>query len=311
MNVLRENPFLAGVILVVVAGCGVLGFFLSGVMASHEESSLAYQQAVQRLHALQNRVPFPDESNVTKAGELRDQFAAELEGLRSKLAQFQRPTDSSITPQQFQDTLRSTVNALTTKAETAKVPLPDNFYLGFDQYRASPPLEKAAPELARQLEFISDIVGDLIGSNPESPGIRSIDSLSRPPLPVENAPATKEADKAPGLEKFPFTLGFTAEQGKFRIALNALLKMDQLMIIRALTITNTNKEGPPVEASAADPSATPFGDLTDRAESKETSLNVLLGRERIQVALSIEMVDFHFPVNQAEPEPKPTGEGVQ
>jgi hypothetical protein len=306
MNVLRENPFLAGLALVVVGGCAVMGFFLAKAVGTFNETMLEYDQAVQRLHGLQNRVPFPDEANVAKAAALRDAFAASLHALRDQFAALQKPLDASTTPQEFQDNLRATVNSLEERARAAKVPLPDNFYLGFDQYRTSLPSETAAPHLARQLDFIAGIVGDLIGANPESPGVRSIDELVRTTLPVEESRA-EQATPPTGPSKSPFTISFTAEQGKFRIALNALLKADQFLIIRALHVENSNPQGPPVSRAPEASVDALFGAEAVNDQGRETgnTLNVLLGRELVKVQMRIEMVDFHFPApaaGEAQPE---------
>jgi hypothetical protein len=312
MKILQENPFLAGLVLVVVAGCAVMGFFLAKGAATFGETTMEYDQAVQRLHSLQNRVPFPDEANVAKAAGLRDAFAASLENLRAQFAALQRPLDPSITPQEFQDNLRATVNSLEERARAAKVPLPDDFYLGFDQYRDSLPSDTAAPHLARQLDFIAGIVGDLIGANPESPGVRSIDSLVRTTLPVEesraNKPRGEEPDAPADPSKLPFVIGFTAEQGKFRIALNALLKSDQFLIVRSLQIENSNPQGPPVARPADESVETLFGgEAENSAPGTGGSLNVLLGRELVKVQMRIEMVDFHFPVPEGGGDEQPEG----
>ncbi len=304
MNALKENPFITAVILVVVAGCGALAFFASGALTRYQETMAAYTQAVQKLQGLQNKVPFPNEANIKHAEALRDGYLAKLAGLKSQLGALQVPREESVSPQQFQDTLRSTVNAVVSRADTAKVQLPEGFYLGFNEYKDNLPSERAAPELARQLSIISRIVGDLIGPNPENPGVKSIDSLERTPLRLESGAGTQAADAAkdaakPAIETQPFMIGFTAEQGKFRIAFNNLLKNPQFLILRSLAISNSKTEGPAV-AAAADPSApsTPF-ETSEAAPKGSTSLNVLLGREVLQVKAALEII--HFPVPASEP----------
>ncbi len=305
MNVLKENPFIAAVIVVIVAGCGALAFFASGAFTTYQETMAAYTQAVQKLQGLQNKVPFPNEANIKQAEVLRDAYLEKLASLKTQLGALQVPREEGVSPQQFQDTLRSTVNAVVARAEAAKVLLPEGFYLGFNEYKDNLPTEKAAPELARQLTIITRIVEDLIGPNPENPGVKSIDSLERTPLRVESgagSPAAGAAKDDPqsAIEVQPFMIGFTAEQGKFRIAFNNLLKNPQFLILRSLAITNSKTEGPPV-APPSDASATstlPF-QSTEAAPKEGTSLNVLLGREVLQVNAALEII--HFPVAAAAP----------
>jgi hypothetical protein len=301
MNALKENPFISAVILVVVAGCGALAFFASGAFTTYQDTMAAYTQAVQKLQGFQNKVPFPNEANIKSAEALRDGYQARLDALKSQLAALQVPREENVSPQQFQDTLRSTVNAVVSRAEVAKVGLPEGFYLGFNEYKDNLPTEKAAPELARQLTIITRIVEDLIGPNPENPGVKSVDSLERTPLRLEAgaaatpapAPGAKEKPK-PALEVQPFVISFTAEQGKFRIAFNNFLKNPQFLILRSLSITNSKTEGPPVATTAdtASAPASPF-DSTETAQTS-TSLNVLLGREVLQVKAALEII--HFPI---------------
>ncbi|MEX1117552.1 MAG: Amuc_1100 family pilus-like protein [Terrimicrobiaceae bacterium] len=304
MNALKENPFIAAVIVIVVIGCGVLAFFANGAMTTYQETMAAYTQAVQKLQGLQNKIPFPNEANIKSAEALRDGYQARLAGLKSQLGTLQVPKEEGVSPQQFQDTLRSTVNAVVSRADAAKVELPEGFYLGFNEYKDNLPSEKAAPELARQLTIITRIIEDFIGPNPENPGVKSIDSLERTPLRVESgaatppAGATKEEPKA-ALEVQPFVVAFTAEQGKFRIALNNLLKNPQFLIIRSLAITNSKTEGPPVAAAADAPASPSLFESTGSPSAEATSLNVLLGREVLQVKAALEII--HFPVPASAP----------
>lgn len=301
MNALKENPFIAAVILVVVVGCGALAFFASGAFTTYQDTMAAYTQAVQKLQGFQNKVPFPNDANIKSAEALRDGYQAKLTALKSQLAALQVAKEENVSPQQFQDTLRSTVNAVVSRAESAKVGLPEGFYLGFIEYKDNLPTEKAAPELARQLTIITRIVEDLIGPNPENPGVKSVDSLERTPLRVETgAPATAPAAGAkekpqPALEVQPFVISFTAEQGKFRIAFNNLLKNPQFLILRSLSLTNSKTEGPPV-AAASDASSTPASPFDTAATTTpaSASLNVLLGREVLQVKAALEII--HFPI---------------
>jgi len=260
MNWLRENPFLSGVILVFVVGVGVLGFFISGAATALDESTQAYTAAVQKLHQLQNRVPFPNQANLDKTEELRRQFEAELDALRARLRTMQQPVQENIAPQQFQDELRQRVNALTAKAQAAKVGLPEN------------------------------------------PGVRSIDALTRPTLPEEGT-APEPKDK-PAVRREPFLLTFTAEQGKFRIALNSLLKTDTFLIVRNLMVENSKQDGPPVQAEGAAPAddtqlSSLFG-TSNEAPQSGSSLDVILGRELLTIRAMIEMIEFNLPPGAEE-----------
>jgi hypothetical protein len=308
MNWLKENPFLSGLIALVVVAGGGLGFLISSAVGTYTATLDSYTQTVQKLHQLQNKVPFPNKENLAKASALRDEYQQELAALESRLAALQVPVDASITPQRFQDDLRSAVNDITRKAEAAGVGLPENFYLGFDAYQQNLPGEAAAPLLARELGLIVRLMGDLIGRNPENPVVKSIDSFIRQPMPQESSASAggqqggqggqgsqkkEEASKGRTIARTRLQVGFTAEQGKFRIALNNLLSTPQFLIIRSLTVENSSLVGPPV-AAAANSAGAPLNVLDPPNSEKPASLDVLLGREVIKASLDLELLDFGF-----------------
>ena len=311
MNWLRENSFLAGLATVTILGvCGLIVLTLQA-MSHFQETSDAYAQAVQKLHSLQNRSPFPNVENFEKSQLLKARYAAELDALRAQLEEMQTPTSPGIQPQKFQDDLRAAVNLITEKAAAAGVELPKGFYLGFSQYANSLPNERAAPALARQLGIINRIVTDLVDFK-----VRSIDSLERLPLPEESAatPAPQQAEGArqrgkeppassAGITRLPFDLGFTAEQGKLRVALNSLLGSDQFLVVRNLTLQNTSRVGPPISRgpSLGGPTGTPTGPGTPADQASGAApgipgaandLNVILGRELISASMRIEIIGF-------------------
>lgn len=290
MKWFKENPFLSALLVITLIGAGVLGYFLSQSMTQYQEVADGYDQAVKTLHTLQNRAPFPSQANLETAKNAQSAYKTELDTLRGQLASMQAPLNASIKPQQFQDDLRQAVNDLTSKALAAGVKLPENFYLGFNQYEATPPTDQAAPALARQLGIINRSVTRLIEYK-----VESIDDLKRAPLPEEAGAARvsgggKGGNNAtpPLFIRYPFDISFTTDQSKFRIALNSLLETEQFLILRSLNIRNTNPAGPPV----TDPSTASGTSESESAGETKSNLNVILGRESLKVALRIEIIDF-------------------
>jgi hypothetical protein len=304
VNWLRENSFLAGLAAVTLLGGGILIFLMLQAMGHFQETSDAYSQAVQKLHALQNRSPFPNVENLEKSQLLKAQYEAELEALRVQLEGMQRPAAPDVPPQRFQDDLRAAVNIITEKAAAAGIEFPKGFYLGFGQYANSLPNERAAPPLARQLDIINKIVTDLIDFR-----VKSIDNLDRLPLPEESSaaqappqaaqagsPGAKQPQASPtGLRREPFDLGFTAEQGKLRVAFNSLLGSDQFLLVRNLTFENTSRVGPPISRGmTSGPAAPPelARSASPAGPTAANNLNVILGRELVKASMRIEIIGF-------------------
>lgn len=281
MNWLKENPFIAGVVAVTVVATGALVFLLTQSMTRFQETSDAYTASVQKLHSLQNRSPFPKAENLGQTKALEEKYVAELKGLKTLLQKMELPIVPDVSPQKFQDDLRSAVNKMTEKAAAAGVAIPKDFYLGFSQYKDSPPSAGAAPALARQLKVIDKLVEDLINFK-----VQSVDFLERQPLPEESgSPKEKKA----GIQRFPILLGFTSEQPKFLVTFNSLLNANQFFIVRAMNIQNTSPNGPPVvlEDKTGSTSA------TSPAAPASHDLNIILGRESVRVALRLEMITFN------------------
>ena len=311
MSWIRENSFLAGLGATTIIVGGALVFLMMQSMTRYHEALETSMQAVRKLHALQNRSPFPNAENFEKSRALAEQYKSELDSLRGQLAKMQEPGSPDVQPQRFQDDLRTAVNQIAEKAGAAGVELPKGFYLGFSQYANSLPHEHAAPALARQLRIIERIVTNLIDFK-----VQSIDSLNRVPLPEESASYAQKTEDPPkrgpqseakpgGLKRQPFDLAFTAEHGKLRVAFNSLLDSEQFLIVRNLAFQNTVRVGPQVSregSTGAVPQAgqTPGGLSSSQAPPAAAGeLNVILGRELVKASMRIEIIDFPTP-----PEPR-------
>jgi hypothetical protein len=309
---LRENSLQAGLVAATLILGGTLTFLMVQAMTRYHETLDAYQQAVRRLHVLQNRSPFPNAENLEKSRLITEQYKAGFESLRAQVANMQVPIDPGVQPQKFQDDLRAAVNRIVEKAAAAGVELPKGFYLGFAQYANSLPNEHVAPALAQQLVIIERLVTNLIDLK-----VQSVDSLNRLPLPEESAPPPRKIDepqkggeaKPEGLRLLPVDLTFTAEQGKLRVAFNSLLDSDQFLIVRNLALQNTARVGPPISrqssgsgvqlpandsATAGEPSSNSVPNPQRELQAPAT-LNVILGRELVRASMRIEIVNYSTP----------------
>lgn len=302
MNWFKENPFLTGLVVVTLAAAAALGYLISQSVSAYSTSCESYTAAIDKLHKLQNKVPFPSEANQKALQAGLDSYSARIQAFQSQLAKMKIPLDEKITPQQFQDGLRAAVNDIRAKAEAGGVGLPANFYFGFDQYQTQVPSELAAPALFRQFRVIQSIITRLVDFK-----VASVDAVVRPPLPEELGTKQPEGSKKsdaqePVLKKLPFDLAFTAEQGKFRVAFNSLLGSDQFLIVRSVGIQNTNPQAPSKNAGsgASQNANNPFSPSADGSHGgpDKKSLQVILGRELVKAVLSLDMLDFAEPAAQ-------------
>jgi len=311
MNWIKENPFLSGLLGVVVVVGGGLAFLLFQSMSAFQLASDDYTAGVQKLQSLQNMVPFPNEENLAKAKALQAAYEKEVKNFHQQLNAMEIPLPTDMTPQKFQDELRNAVDRAKKNATAAGVALPEDFYLGFNEYSSSLPSEDAAPALSRQLAVISDVVSKLIDTK-----ITGITELKRLPLPDEKeaeaptasnrsnqrnvAPAPRGNQPPAGpavVNRFPFDIAFTADQGKFRVAFNSLVNASEFIIVRSLSIQNTQPQSP---SKTPDPSQQPQASADPNAAqpggaSGPGDYVIVLGHEELNVTARLEMIDFAQP----------------
>jgi hypothetical protein len=305
MNFLKENPLiavLAVVALLVVGGGGYLVYQQSAEFSLARED---YDNQVANLHRLQNASPYPSEENLAAAREAVAELREALRKLETSARSLLPEVPDNITPQQFQDDLRQQVSAVVANAREAGVELPENFYLGFNQFQTGLPTTVEAPFLARQLQVIRWLVDRTIEA-----GVARIDLLERKPLPVEEDPANaqfpQEITPENLIRRNNILFGFSGEQGRVRRAFNEFIRAPQFLIIRSLEFRNSNRQAPtkgdePSSASGATPTnqtsdlAALFGAETQEGAAPTTggeTLTIVLGREILQATFDLEFLDF-------------------
>lgn len=312
-----RNPFLTTYLAGTVVGAGILGFLVYSSFSRYTEVSEQYDSQVAKLQSLQNRVPFPSAENNATFSKLTGEYRAQYEKLLADIGTRQSPLNPALTPQEFQDQLRAYVSEVEAAAKQNGVELPENFYLGFDQYQGSLPSNEAAPPLGRELAAIRSIVDRLVEIK-----VARIAGIRRDLLPEEGGGA--KAASAPGapagrqpaapapkiVSANSFDIAFVADQPRAKSALNAIATAKQFFVIRNLTIENGSLEGPkrvddtqanqdagappPAEAPADGSAAAPV------ADSSAPKMRLLVGREPLTVAARIEMITFTPPATAAK-----------
>ena len=285
MTWIKENKFLTVFFAVMLVAASGLTYLLISSQANFEEVTNSYKAQSQELIRLQSLAPFPDEANLKKMIEQKDQYVASLAQLQTQMAALQFPLEP-MRPEAYQDLLKKTVDNAVQKAGPGV--LPSRFYLGFDNYQTSPPKGEAAAQLARELKAIELVVNILLDSK-----VQSITEIRRVPLPEEgletrpSAANKKAVDNNKALVKTPFEITFVAEQGRMRSALDEIASSkQQFFIIRSILIKNEKEKGPPRESS------TP---ATSTASAPAQKLQVIVGNEKLIATVRIEMVNFATP----------------
>ena len=285
MNWFKANPFLGGLTILTTLAAAAGLYFVAGQHAAFIEQSDAYANNVSTLNNLQSAKPFPDDANL-QAAQAEDKRAAEVfSGLASAVAGQSAPRDNSLSPQQFQDKLSEAASDVLAKAQVEGVVLPEDFYLGFTQYKNQPPTAAAAPALGQQLASISNVVRLLLESR-----VTVITSVTRNPLPEEaetkeGQPRT-EAGKLPDLLLAAFDLEFVAEQANFRQALNSIANAQPMVLVRLVSVANSK----PVPPSKENPLENADEPAAAEAPDQPPPIPVLFGQESLTIKLRLASV---------------------
>jgi len=282
MNWFKQNPF-AGALAAITGLATVAAlYFLVSQQAAFNVESETFANNTATLGRLQAGKPFPDENNLKLAGQEAERAATVLGEMSSAVAQQAAPLDAALTPQQFQDKLNATAGELVKEAEAAGVRLPDDFYLGFGQYRTQPPSTTAAPLLGQQLQSIANVVGLLIKAR-----VREITSVSRAPLAAEtdasSAGSPGEAGEFSALSLAPFDVEFVAETASLRNAVGTIITAEPLVLLRLLSVINSRPTSPTKDARPE--TASPAG-----ADEKVEQIPVLFGQETLTAKLRLASV---------------------
>jgi hypothetical protein len=223
-------------------------------------------------------------------------YAAQLIKLKEELKGRVLPA-VPLAPNEFQSRLRQATAALADKARANRVKLPDNFYLGFEEFAAALPDTAAAPLLGQQLAQAEMLVNMLLDSR-----VEAVTSFRRVPLAEASLAAVAATPTPPGVRRPPTAqsaaaasplveravveASFLSSPGAARRAINQITTANQqFYVIRTLHILNERDKGPPREGTAT---ATP----PPTAGGAAPALNFIVGNERIQVTARIEMLRF-------------------
>ncbi|MEP7015479.1 MAG: Amuc_1100 family pilus-like protein [Verrucomicrobiota bacterium] len=300
MDWFQKNRWL-GTFLIVLAGAILLSLiFLFMTRSSYEEAFARFNEAAIERNRLERLDPFPNDANYKEMKVHIENYRTSLDKFKSDLMTHVLPMPPQLAPNEFQTRLRQAITTASDKARLNKVRLPENFFLGFDQFTAALPDTAAAPLLGQELSQIQLLANLLIEAR-----VDSVAEFKRTPLASEGgaqpipaaAPGKKPAGPAATgrkeLERAVVDLKFSAVPSVARKVINQIAGAnEQFYIIRTLYVRNEKDKGPtreqtgegaPAAAQPAAPAAKPPG-----------ALNFIVGNEHIEVAAQIEIVRFTY-----------------
>src|SRR6266704_3568217 len=259
MNWYRENRWLGNFLIAFAVTALLSLWFLFGARSGFTEASAQFNEAATERNRLEHLNPFPNEGNFRKTRIALDDYSATLTKLKADLRAQVLPVEP-IAPNEFQSRLRRAIVNTTEKARANRVKLPENFHLGFDEFRTTLPTTAAAPLLGQELAQVELLFGILIDAR-----VDAIAAVKRtaPPAQATAAPTPSKKPSGPAnaappalVERSIVDVTFTASPSALRKVLNQIASSDrQFFIVRTLYVRNEQQKGPSREQSNAAPAA--------------------------------------------------------
>ena len=324
MDWMKQNKFLSGFLIVTIIGAGALGFLAFSAKGQHDEVAATYDSKLSDLQGLQTQNPFPDDENLKRMQDLQKAHQASINELQQQLAAAEIPLEP-ITPAGFQDELNKAVKRVLARAQEKQVSIfpekQDKFYMAFDRYQAQPPEDAATGPLFRMLKAMELAINALIDNGGNG---TQISDITREPLPEEGgarAPApgspkldNKDKDKKKDLvHRHPFEISFVMQEQKFRKFLNELISnKQQFFIPKSVKIENEKVKAPskielnapqppPISAPPLPPGTPPPGQPPVPPAPAAEKIKIIVGEEKLQISLRIEVADFEKPAAPDSP----------
>ncbi|HMJ05600.1 MAG TPA: Amuc_1100 family pilus-like protein [Chthoniobacterales bacterium] len=301
MNWFRQNRFLGTFLSALGLATLLCAIFVWWTKSSFDEAKARFDQVAMELATLQRHNPFPTETNLGKMKTQAAEYATALGTVKEDLKKRVLPLPAEMKPNEFQARLRQAMTSVTEKARANKVKLPDNFFLGFDEFVAALPETAAAPFLGQELAQIEMLLNLMIDAH-----VDAIVMLRRVPLAERAAPTPPPgagrkplapavaAKSAPLLERNVVEVALAASPGAARRVLNQIATAEQqFYIVRTLHVLNEKDKGPP--RAGASGTVPPAPAPAPAAASPATAgLNFIVGNEHVQATARIEMLRFTF-----------------
>lgn len=266
MDWIRENKVLSAILGVIAVGVAGLGYLLFDAWGSYTAARDEYMALGSQIAQIKSLSLAPTAPNLQAKKALVEEFATNVNKLGGALFYLQ-PAVTPAKQAEFQTKLKERVLEIKKIAGEAKIALPAEFSLGFNEYLGTlPNSDDTATELSSYLDGIEAVVKLMVACK-----VRSIDLLDRTPLAIEKDPAKAAAKsntpQRPGTarpaapvaaaiaEKRQISFVVTLDQAALQTLMSRLANPADMKVtpeadqshfasLRLLRVENQIKEGP-------------------------------------------------------------------
>jgi len=309
---LSENRLPAALAGVFVIAAGGLGYLTWSAWDDYGAATDDYNAKASDLDRLAHQSIFPSTSNLEKLEDTLAKNQASLSKLTTALQEYRIPFFGDIEkakpqdqPQSFQDALRTQVTAIKSLSTSSGSTLPQNFYLGLDEYENQLPKQEEVDNLSKQLTALNWIARTLAGQRglsvsdfaripSETASAKTYSGINGPrSLRNRTSPLGSSVDAYESVGNLQIAL--RCDQSAFREVLNAISSAPYLLVIEDMKIQNSVTEPPRKDADTSASSDAPSDGST-----AVRRLPIIVGRELVDVRMKIRIVNFPARTNQPE-----------
>jgi len=309
---------------------GGAGFYAFSTYGDYSDALAGWDSKVSTIGRLEKQVPYPNEENTEALEEKVEEYRDSVEALSDTLNTFQRPLNETLASTEFQQKVKTNVQEFREYAKSNGVEFGGDteFQLGFDKYSRNIPPEDLVPVLDYELEAIDHLVRELVDA-----GADTLISFERDPIPGESGAG--DSHESSVVHKYPIRLRFRGEHSAFQDFINTIANdKDFFYVVRVLKVENDVTEGPPKLTAVdgnqdlpqfEDPQTKqvasyemliewgydPENPEASTAQLEQTAkeagfipskqdARVLMGQEKLNVFMVVDIVRFVSPDEQAE-----------
>lgn len=239
MSWIKDNKFLVtlgGSTLVAAIVLFVVG---SNGKARYEAAQQEFNSAADEATKFERLPLYPNEANRDGKTKALDEYRENVGTLQEAFGKFRPAELKNVSPQDFTNELKAVNEQILKAFAEAGTQVPEPFFSGFENYKASLARSESTGILSFQLGGIQKLLLALAKAGPSE-----LRNLHRAPLPEESGGSF---EPLPGDVARPLSLEitFSGSEKSVRTFLTDLVKVDsQFVVIRSLRISNAKKEPP-------------------------------------------------------------------
>lgn len=319
MSWIQENRFTAGLGgITAVAAAGLIAWGVSAGK-SYKQAKEDYSSASSELSTMEGSRLYPSANNLADKVKAVKEYTTEVADLQKAFESYRTATPPNVDPSDFTEALLKAKDEAAAALEKVGTEVPPEFFLGAEIYTTSPAKKEATGILTYELEAISQVITYLADAAPAE-----LLNIYRPEL-VEEEGKKFEPTKGQTYRALPFEISFNGTEASFRKFLSALDDSDKFYyVVRSMRVTNEKNEAPTAadgvfesdepeegvggapdpfagaggfvlpgeEAPAAEEEAPPALEESDPSSDDGEILQQVLGSEKINVFLRIDIIQF-------------------